>query len=207
MQKKVYNAAEASEIVKKFVRVPRQEVVGSLDEIKMEPPLVLKLLSRDALHKTEFNGVQIVKYREAIKPAFDSIMKEAEKRKLEVDGILVQEYIPGVEAIIGIKKDPVFGHMIIFGAGGIFTEIFADTSTRKCPVSLEDAEEMIKALRSGKMFRGARGMNVDIEELKKAIVSVSRLPLKNPEIEELDINPFTSNSSGCFAVDVRIITS
>ena len=120
---------------------------------------------------------------------------------------MVQEFIKGIETIIGIKKDSVFGHMILFGLGGIFTEAISDTSTRKCPIDLNDAEEMINELRSSRIFRDFRGMKVNINDLKKSLVSVSRLPLKYSDISELDINPFTLTNEKGFAVDARIVKS
>lgn len=207
MKKRVYNAAESGEFIKKYIPIPKQEVVKDIGEITINPPFVLKILSKDALHKTEFNGVQIVKYKEALKPAFNSMIKEAKIHGIHLDGIMVQEFFNGIESIIGIKKDPVFGHVILFGAGGIFTEAIKDTSTRKCPISLNDAGEMIDELKSRKIFYGERGKKISINKLKEALVSISKLPTKHPEIEEIDINPFTLSKDKCLAVDVRIVSS
>lgn len=206
MEKRVLNADKSSMIIKKYITVPKYQVVRNIEEIKMKVPLVLKILSKDAVHKTEVNGVQIVKYQEELKPAFDELMKEVKKHNLHLDGIMAQEFVSGIETIIGIKKDPVFGHMILFGLGGIFTEVTADTSTRKCPITLNDAEEMINELKSSRIFYGFRGIKTNLKELKESLVKISELPKKHPEIEELDINPFTINTKG-FAVDVRIVNS
>lgn len=205
MEKRVLNAAESSRLVEKYVSAPKFEVVKKFEEIKMKVPLVLKILSKDAIHKTEFNGVQIVRYKEELKPAFNELMKEAKKHKLHLDGIMVQEFAKGIETIAGIKKDPVFGHMILFGLGGIFTEVIADTSTRKCPIDLNDAEEMIEELRSSKVFHGFRGMSVNLNDLKKSLVNISRIPLKYHDVSELDINPLILNRKGSLAVDARIV--
>ena len=200
------NAAESEKIVAGFVQVPKSQTVKSFEEIKLKAPLALKILSKDAVHKTEVNGVKVVMYQEALKPAFDSLMQEAQKHKLQLDGIFVQEFVKGVETIAGLKKDSVFGHMILFGLGGIFTEVTADTSTRKCPITSDDAEEMIQELKSSKIFfEGFRGMKIDLEDLKKSLVKISKIPQKHKNIEELDINPFTLAESGSFAVDVRAV--
>jgi ATP-grasp domain len=207
MEKKVYNAAESSKFLKDYVSIPKFEVVNHVDEIKIKAPLVLKILSKDALHKTEINGVKIVMYNESVTSAFSDLMKEAQNHKITPDGIFVQEFVKGIESIVGIKKDPVFGHMILFGLGGVFTEVVADTSTRKCPITMEDADEMISELKSSRVFHEFRGMKVDFNGLKKSLVRMSQLPLKHPEIEELDINPFTLTSKDSMAVDIRIISS
>ena len=207
MEKRVYDAIESANIVKNYVNIARSEVVHKLEDITIKAPLVLKVLSKDALHKSDVNGVKIVMYPESIKPAFDDIIKEAKKHKLRLNGIMVQEFIKGIETIVGIKKDPVFGHMILFGLGGIFTEVIADTSTRKCPIRFSDAEEMINELKSSKVFYGFRGIKTNVRELKKSLVKISKLPTKYPEISELDINPLMLTDKKAFAVDVRIISS
>ena len=206
VEKKVLNTAESADFIKKQIIIPKYEVVMKVDDIKMKPPFVLKILSRDAIHKTEVNGVQIVKYPEELIPIFNNLINEAKKHKLSLDGIMVQEFIEGIESIIGIKNDPTFGHVILFGLGGIFTEIIKDTSTRKCPITLKDAEEMIEELKSSKVFHEFRGIKTNIENLKKTLVKISNLPKNHPEIEELDINPFTINNNG-WAVDARVVIS
>ncbi len=207
MEKRVYNAAESAKLMQKYAPVPKFQVVQNFEEIKIKPPVALKILSKDALHKTEVNGVRLVMYPDSLKSAFDSLVSDAKEHKLKLDGIMVQELVKGVESIVGIKKDPVFGHMILFGLGGIFTEVIADTSTRKCPITLHDAENMIDELKSAKVFHEFRGMKVDFDDLKKSLVSISKMPLKYKNIEELDVNPFTLSEKGNYAVDVRIIES
>lgn len=206
MEKRVLNAAESSRIVERYVSAPKFEVVQRLEQIKMKAPLVLKILSKDAIHKTEVNGVKVVMYQNSLSQAFDSLMDEVDKHKLKLEGVMVQEFAGGIETIVGIKKDPVFGHMILFGLGGIFTEVIADTSTRKCPIDMNDAEEMISELKSSKIFfEGFRGMKINLENLKKSLVSISKLPAKYPEVSELDVNPFTLTEEGGFAVDARVV--
>ncbi len=207
-EKRVLNAADSENLVSKFVGVPKSQTVKSFEEIKIKAPLVLKILSPNAVHKTEVNGVKVVMYQDSVKPAFDALMQEVQKHKLQLDGIFVQEFVHGIETIAGLKKDPVFGHMILFGLGGIFTEVIADTSTRKCPISLNDAEEMIMELKSSKIFfDGFRGMKVDLNDLKNSLVRISKIPQSHKDIEELDINPFTLTGKGSFAVDVRAVLS
>ncbi len=199
------DAAESAELVKKFVSAPQSQVVKSVSEISIKTPLVLKMLSKDAVHKTEVGGVKIVMEQSYLSSAFNDLVNTAKTHNIVLDGIFVQEFVKGIETIIGIKKDPIFGPMILFGLGGVFTEALKDTSTRRCPITPDDAQEMIDSLKSSKIFYGFRGMKVNIDDLKKSLVSISKLPDKRREIEELDINPFTLTDKKGFAVDVRVV--
>lgn len=173
----------------------------------MRPPLVLKIISDQALHKSDINGVRIIKREEDLQDEFNDLLKIAKRRLLKLDGILVQEFHEGEQLIIGIKKDPTFGHIILFGVGGIFTEVFEDTSIRKCPINKQDATEMINELRARKIFYGFRGRKLNLDLLKKTLIKVSQIPLKHKKIEELDINPFILNEKTGKVVDARIIFS
>ena len=129
----------------------------------------------------------------------------AKKKKIRLDGILAQEFCEGRELIIGIKKDLVFGHCIVLGIGGIFAETLKDTSTRRCPVNEDDAQEMIDELQNKKVLYGFRGMKTNVKVIKEVLTKVSKIPIKYPKIEELDINPFMINEKGGKAVDARIV--
>ena len=118
---------------------------------------------------------------------------------------MVQKLYPGTELIIGINKDPVFGHAILFGLGGIFTEVLEDISIRKCPITLQDSQEMISELKASKIFKDFRGKKLNIPLLKRTLVKVSKIPLKHKNIQELDINPFVLSEKSGVAIDVRII--
>ena len=117
---------------------------------------------------------------------------------------MVQKFVEGENLIIGIKKDEVFNHVILFGVGGIFTEIIDDISIRKCPINKHDAKEMIDELRARKIFYGFRGKKLNVELLKRILIKVSEIPNKHKDIEELDINPFILNEKDGKVVDARI---
>lgn len=124
-----------------------------------------------------------------------------------MQGVLVQEMVEGgVEVIIGATKDPVFGHAIMFGLGGIFVEALRDVSFRIAPLSRTDAEEMIDEIAGHRVLRGIRGRPPsDREAIIDVILRVSRLVCDHPdEIEELDINPLLVFTEGVKAVDVLI---
>lgn len=168
-------------------------------------PVVLKIVSPKAIHKTEINGIRFPASVDELRREYAALEKTAKAKKLPLTGILVQELIRGEEAIIGLKNDPTFGHVLLFGIGGKYTELMKDVSFRACPVDLKIAQEMIDELRMKKVFYGFRGAKpVNMLLLKKIMVSVSLLPRRHKNIEEMDINPFILNDKTGKAVDVRI---
>jgi acetyltransferase len=124
-----------------------------------------------------------------------------------VQGVLVQEMLKdGVEVIIGTTRDPVFGHVIMFGLGGIFVEALQDVSFRIAPVTRRDAEEMIQEIKGYRVLQGMRGKPpADVAAIVDAILRVSQLVTDYAdEIEELDINPLVVFSEGAKAVDALV---
>lgn len=205
MKKEVWNEFKAEKFLSKYLDVAKSQLVRKFEEIKIKAPCVLKIVSDDALHKTEIGGVKIVKEQKNLESDFNSLLDIARKKKLKIEGILVHEFVSGQELIIGINKDEVFGHVIVFGVGGIFTEVLKDTSMRKCPITRKDAEEMIFELRAKKIFEGFRGRKLNLEVLKKTLVKVSEIPLKNKAIVEMDINPYILNEKTGKVADARIV--
>ena len=114
----------------------------------------------------------------------------------------------GHYVLIGLKKDPVFGHVIAVGVGGIYAELLKDVAFRVCPITLHDAQEMVDELKLKELLTGFRGHPpANLPFLRNVIVDVSRLPLKHPEIEEMDIKPFVINEYTGVAVDARMVVS
>jgi len=210
MKKGVYTEVETEAVLKKFVPVAKNVLVRSLKDAeqaarKIKFPLVLKIISKKALHKTELKGVRIVHNKSGLEREFMDLMKIVKKRKLPLEGVLVQEYVEGEYVILGLKKDPVFGHVLAFGIGGVYTELLHDVSFRVCPISHKDAEDMIDDLRMKKLLEGFRGVKVNKIVLMKTMVQVSKIPLKYPDIKEMDINPFVINSKEGKVVDARMV--
>jgi succinyl-CoA synthetase beta subunit len=201
----IYNEYKAEKFLSKYLPVARNQLVKKGEDITIRLPLVLKIISDQALHKSDIGGVRIVKREEDLQEEFNDLLKIAKRKLLKLDGILVQEFHEGDQLIIGVKKDPTFGHVILFGVGGVFTEIFEDTSIRKCPINRRDAQEMIDELKARKLFYGFRGRKLNLDLLKKALIKVSQIPLKHKKIEELDINPFMLNEKTGKVVDARIV--
>lgn len=205
MKLEVLSAYDSQRTISKSVKVPETQIVHSVSDIKINTPLVLKIISPQAVHKTEINGVRIVNHKTEIESAFNELITISKKNKLKVEGILVQEFVDGQQFIIGIKKDSVFGHVILFGLGGIFAEVLNDTVVRKCPINIDEAQSMLNELKAEKIFHNFRNIKLNTTALKESLVAISKIPLKNQNISEMDINPYILNSKEGKAVDVRII--
>lgn len=195
---------DAENVVKAYVPVAKSLVVKKYADVvkaakNVGYPLVLKVVSKKIIHKTEVNGVKIVRNDAELESAF----KELSKIK-SAEGFIVQEFVEGQELILGIKNDATFGPVIMLGMGGIFVEAIKDVTFRVCPITAEDATSMVDDLKFKKILYGLRGKKpVDMKALTDALVKLSKLPLKK-KIQELDINPLIVNDKAAKAVDVRI---
>jgi len=205
MKQEVLSAYESEKFIGKHIATPESQLVRRPSEITIKVPLVLKLISPQAIHKSDLGLIKIVHNKNETESSFEDIVATARKNKLKIDGVLAQEFIDGQQLIIGLKKDSIFGHVILFGLGGIFTELIDDVSIRKCPITPQDAQEMIDELKASKLFHGFRSIKLNTQLLKENLVAISKLPQKHKEIKELDINPFILNAKEGKAVDVRIV--
>jgi acetate---CoA ligase (ADP-forming) len=176
-------------------------------------PVVLKIMSPDLLHKSDIGGVELnVADPDGVRKAYHGLLERATVKMPEVliEGILVQEMLePGLEMIIGIKKDPVFGPAIVLGMGGIFVEVLKDVSTRIAPLRAEDARAMINELKGKALLKGVRGSAPrDTEALVDILLKVSRLAHEMEEnLLEMDINPLIvyGCGKGAVAADALIV--
>ena len=211
MKKGVYTEVDTEKFLKKYVPVARNKLCKTTKEVeesarKIGFPLVLKVISKEALHKSDIGGVRFVNTRYDFDRELKEITKLIRKKKLKVDGILVQEFIDGKYVLIGLKKDESFGHVIALGVGGIYTEYLKDVVFRVCPVSKKDVKEMINELKMKELLLGVRGeKSVNLDLLKDIVVKISKIPLKHEEIKEMDINPFVINHKNGKVVDARMI--
>lgn len=176
-------------------------------------PVALKIISEEISHKTDIGGVRTgIKNDQALSLAYDEIMENAKQATRDgkppfaaIKGILVQKMArKGVELIIGGKKDPQFGHMIILGLGGVYVEVFRDISARLCPISGKDVEEMIEELKSHPIITGTRGQKgINVDGLKELMLSTCKL-LQKEDLKELDLNPVIFDANGYDIVDARM---
>ena len=173
-------------------------------------PVVLKILSPDILHKSEIGGVLLAVADEAAVRAGFALLLEragAAAPAARIEGVLVAKQLKGgVECILGIHRDPVFGPIAMFGLGGIMVEILKDVSFRIVPPEPRDAREMIQEIKGYPVLQGYRGQApVDIAGLEEMLLKVSAFIEKHPEVRELDLNPVLAYSDGAVAVDARIM--
>lgn len=217
--RKVLTEAESKELIALYgVPTTRIKVARSPDEAvkaakEIGFPVVLKVLSPDITHKTDVGGVVVdVKTEAEVVRAYNSIMDNVAKNApgAKVLGVTVQEMLPqATEVIVGVVKDPSFGHALMFGLGGIFVEVLKDVAFTPVPVTPEDADELIRSIKGYPLLRGyRRSPPRDVDALKELIVKVSDMVLDLEEdISEMDLNPIFvyEPGKGCKVVDARII--
>ncbi|MEW6001996.1 MAG: acetate--CoA ligase alpha subunit [Nitrospirota bacterium] len=173
-------------------------------------PLVMKISSPDILHKTDVGGVKInLNSPDEVEDAFIEITSNVRRfmPRAFIKGVMIYEMIRGGrEVILGVTSDRTFGHMIMFGLGGIYVEVLKDVSFRIPPVSRREARSMINEIKASALLEGARGERpVDIEAIIRGILNLSCFVSDFPVVQELDINPLIVMEKGAVAIDSRII--
>ena len=176
-------------------------------------PVVLKIASPQISHKSDVGGVKVGLAGAAeVAAAFTAITAQAARMRpdAKIAGCLVQEMAPKgcKELIIGFKRDPRFGPLLMFGLGGIYVEILKDISFRLAPVTREEARAMIGEIKSYKLLAGARGEKpVNLQALEDILVAMSQMAMDFPEIVEADFNPVLVNAEKAIVADVRLALS
>lgn len=168
---------------------------------KLGYPVVMKIVSPQILHKSDAGGVKVgLRNSQEVEQAFESIMDNAGAYdpKALLEGVLVQKLASkGQEVILGLTKDPVFGHAVMFGLGGIFVEVYKDVAFRLSPMGRNVARRMVKSIKGYPILKGLRGeAPYDIEAIEKNIVSLKAMADNHPMIKELDINPLFVHEEG-----------
>ncbi len=173
-------------------------------------PVAMKIASPDILHKTEAGGVKLGVRAAEAGVAFDAIMRGARayNPRARLDGVLVSPMVAGgVECILGARHDPVFGPVVMFGLGGVFTEVMKDVSFRRAPIGPETAREMIGEVKGAGLLQGARGQPpADLDALAEAISRLSLFAAAHGEaLESVEMNPVRALPKGCLALDALIV--
>jgi acetyltransferase len=169
-------------------------------------PTVMKVVSPHISHKSEWGGVRLnIGDAASAREAFTSIQEAA--RGQDFRGVVIYPMIrDGQEVILGISRDAQFGPVVVFGLGGIYTEILRDISLRVAPLDRPEAEAMIREIRASPILEGRRGRPpCDLDALAEVLVNFSRLPFLYPEITEIDLNPVFVLPKGLLIGDVRVI--
>ena len=176
-------------------------------------PCVLKVASVDIPHKTEFGALRLgLENRAAVEKAYEEMLAgvRAKKAGANIEGVLVQKQIKGVECLLGIACDEQLGPTLVMGLGGVFVEILADVAIRVPPISTAEAKRALESLKGAKVFTGVRGAQAaDIDALAAMASKLSWLAYDlRGEIAEFDLNPVVvlPKGQGAFAVDALLVT-
>lgn len=196
------------------VPMPTGALISSADEIdnlQCEFPVAVKIVSADAAHKTEVDGVKLnIVSAEQLREAFLQMKASLHDYNphAQFSGVYVQTMAKaGTEFFVGAKKDPVFGPIVVVGLGGIYVELFKDVAIRLAPVTKQEALRMIQELKSARLFSGFRGKEpLDADALGDVIMTLSEAIAAIDEISDIECNPVIvySHGQGCMAVDARI---
>jgi hypothetical protein len=199
------------------IAVPASVVVQPGDALgpklaALAPPLVVKVMSPQIVHKTDVGGVRTrLQSADEVRDAIAAMMANPAIAASPLDGFLVEEMAPaGEELVVGGLRDPQFGPLVMVGLGGIFVEVLRDVAFRICPIERVDALEMLEDLKGMALLEGVRG---GVKASKEAIVDVllkvggadGLMMRLADEIAEADLNPVICSPTGAVAVDARFI--
>lgn len=186
------------------------EAVAAATEIGY--PVVLKIVSPDVLHKTEFGGVRVNITDDAqMKTEFAGLLETVKSKKPDADiwGVLVQQMAPkGTETILGMNRDASFGPILMFGLGGILVEVLKDVTFRIAPLNDVSTDSMVNGIKAVKILQGYRGEAPrDVAKIKECLQRLSQLVTDFTEISELDINPLLvyEQGKGALVLDARFL--
>jgi acyl-CoA synthetase (NDP forming) len=190
------------------VAFPKDGVAGSVEEAcsiasRLGYPVVVKTARADVLHKTDAGGV-------VLNVGDEAALREAWRHlagRFGVAPVLVQQQVaPGIEILVGGRRDPVFGPVVVCGLGGVFAELWRDVSLRLAPLAEPDALAMLREGRKAVLLRGVRGMPpADERTLTAVLIGLGDLIERHPEIVELDVNPLIVRGEQVVAVDAVVI--
>jgi acetyltransferase len=211
---------QAKEILRAYdFNVPEGFITGNPEEAvevaeKIGYPVAMKIASYDIIHKSQVGGVKLnIATAEGVRDTFELMISRVNRRaaNARVEGVYVEQMCPpGLGVIIGMRTDPEFGPMLMFGLGGIFVEVLEDITFHLAPITEDEAIQMLLGSRSYSMLIERRGQgSIDLHAVANGLQHISQLVTDFPQIAELDINPFLVGEVGSMpiVVDARIILS
>jgi acetyl-CoA synthetase (ADP-forming) len=202
-QSKKFLASYGIPITKEQLVNTKEEAVRAAKEIGF--PVVLKGCSPEITHKTELDLIELdLRDDKAVADSYERIISH---EGASIEGVLVQEMVKGErELVIGLTRDPQFGPCVMYGLGGIFTEILNDVSFRIAPLEKRDALEMIREIKGHKIIDAFRGKPpVDIDVLCQALLALGNIGLEFDQVKEIDINPLIIDGDRPVAVDALVV--
>ncbi len=181
------------------------QVVNSYADIeqkKLKFPVVMKVCSPTILHKTDVAGVVLDIQKDQLEGEFSKMRTKFEKEPILVESMQDRR----VEVIVGLINDPTFGLTIMFGLGGIYTEVYKDVTFRVVPINKQDAEEMLSEIKAAPILEGFRKIKVDREALVNLLLKVSALGMKHMDhLDQMDLNPVFVKAKGVVVVDAKML--
>ncbi len=215
--KRKLNEFEATNLLSEFgINMNKCLLIKNKSELELifknekNKKFVMKVVSNEIEHKTEVGGVKLnIKTLDEALKSFDNITENilTKKPNIKIDGILIAPMIEkGIEVILGAKIDPVFGPFIVFGLGGIYAEAIKDVAFVEAPANKKMVNEMIKRLKSSKIFEGDRGIKINYDSLVDTIVKLSNFIYAHKDhVKEIEMNPVIVNEKNVIGLDALII--
>ncbi len=217
-KREVMTDLEAYDVLEAYrFEVPKHALAKSLDEAlkaaeKIGYPVVLKIVSPDIIHKTDVGGIRVgIRDSDGLRQAYGDIIGsvKAKSPRANVWGVGIYEMVNGgIETLLGMKRDPQFGPIIVFGTGGTAVELYKDVSFRLAPIRELGAQNMINSTKASQLLAGYRGAKKgDVNKLIEYLERLSQMACDLESISELDVNPFAvfEEGKGCKALDARIL--
>jgi acyl-CoA synthetase (NDP forming) len=181
------------------------QVVDQFEQIdlkKLKSTVVLKVCSPNILHKTDVGGVVLDIQKDQLESEFRKMKERFPHEKLLVESLQDRR----VEVIVGLINDPTFGLTIMFGLGGIYTEVYKDVTFRVVPIKRDDAEEMLREIKAAPILEGFRKIKVDRDSIINILLKVSAFGEKHSdEIDQMDLNPVFVREKGATVVDAKLL--
>lgn len=197
------------------INSPANEVAKNLDEVvkiskRISFPQVMKIVSPDILHKVDVGGVILkIKTVTEAQIAYKSILKniQAKQPNAKIEGVIIEKMlVGGYELLLGAKADPIFGHVVAFGSGGSFVELYQDVAFELLPLNKQSINRLFDNTKIFKILKGYRGLpGTDLDKLAMTLVKFSKLIEDFPEVQEIDINPFIVDNKNGYVVDAKVI--
>lgn len=197
------------------IPLPKQKIAKSEEDAvsiaeDIGYPVIAKISSPTIIHKTDIGGIRAhLLTEDAVRTAWQEIMANAKKHHpdAELRGVLIQEFLPaGNEFIVGAVRDASFGHLVMAGLGGIYTELLQDTAFRIAPIDQTEAYRLLQELTSWKLLLGMRGSKqLDIDSVATLLETISELVAECPQIKDIDLNPVFVKEDSVIVADAKVV--
>jgi acetyl-CoA synthetase (ADP-forming) len=173
-----------------------------IDQKKLKFPVVMKVCSPNILHKTDLGGVVLEISKEELEGEFKKMREKFPSEPLLVESMQDRR----AEVIVGLINDHTFGLTIMFGLGGVYTEVYKDVTFRVVPIKRDDADEMLREIKAAPILEGFRKIKVDREALINLLMKVSALGEKYMDkLDQMDLNPVFVKEKGVVVVDAKML--